>query len=366
MSHDPLRQILSQSRSYWDRDETRPAVRWAFRKALQCRTAELGGEVYASENCERVFFHTCKSRCCSSCGYRATMQWQRERWATLPQVFFKGITFTMPDVLWPIFRDNPRLAKALPALAAKLIQTRATAKYNIQLGIIAILHTFNSELNYNSHVHTMITGGGLHATSGRWFGSIYYDRSRLMESWRMAVIRLLRAALQAGQLRTSIAVDHMEVILAQQENRWWSLKIQSFDSKGRFLRYAGRYVRRPPIAQHRITFVGKQSVTFLAKDKRLHRRRSVQCSLEEFIQRWAQHIPERYQHVVRCFGLFAPRSLGKTSDAIFAILKQDRRPRPKRRRWADSLRVTFGQDPLLDPSGKKMKWARRVAPTTSR
>jgi len=53
--------------------------------------------------------------------------------------------------------------------------------------------------------------------------------------------------------------------------------------------------------------------------------------LEEFVNRWAQHIPERYQHAVRSFGLFAPRTLGQTAAAIFAILGQKRKPRPSRR-----------------------------------
>src|SRR5438874_2019143 len=100
------------------RDKTRPAVRSAFAKASQCRTLELGAEVFASGNEEQVFYHTCKSRPCSSCGYRATVQWQRERWAALPDVPYKGITFTMPDVLWPLFGDNPHLTTALSALAA--------------------------------------------------------------------------------------------------------------------------------------------------------------------------------------------------------------------------------------------------------
>lgn len=102
--------------------------------------------------------------------------------------------------------------------------------------------------------------------------------------------------------------------------RWWSIKIQSLRSKEHFLRYAGRYVRRPPIAQKRITYVGKGSITFWYRDKKLHRRVEVQCSLEEFVERWGQHIPELYQHAVRGFGLFAPRSICKTVDAVFAIL----------------------------------------------
>ena len=79
----------------------------------------------------------------------------------------------------------------------------------------------------------------------------------------------------------------MEEMLAQQENRWWSIKIQSFKSKEHFLRYAGRYVRRPPIAQRRITYIGERTVTFWFNDKKLRRRVYGQCSLEEFVDRWA-------------------------------------------------------------------------------
>jgi Putative transposase len=180
------------------------------------------------------------------------------------------------------------------------------------------------------------------------------------------VIELLRAALRAGQLHTKMTIEQMGAMLTQQEKRWWSIKIQSFKSKEHFLRYAGRYVRRPPIAQRRITHIGKGTVTFWTKDKKRRRRVEVQCSLEEFVDRWSQHIPERYQHAVRSFGLFSPRALQQTSAAIFAILGQERRPRPKRRSWADSIERDFGHDPLLDHKGKRMKWVRRLVPKASR
>ena len=266
----------------------------------------------------------------------------------------------MPVELWPFFRDNPRLAKALSALAAKVIQAQVSARYGLLVGVISILHTFNGKLEFNSHVHTMVTGGGLYGSPGTWAARVYYNRGALMEAWRRAVIKLLRAALGACQLHTDMTLDPVEALLTQQEKRWWSIKVQSFKSKDHFLKYAGRYVRRPPIAQRRITCIGERTVTFWAKDKRQHRRVHVQCSLDEFVDRWAQHIPERYQHTVRTFGLFAPRALGQTSAAIFAILGQERRPRPKPRRWADSLKRDFGHDPLFDSTGKRMKWVRRI------
>jgi hypothetical protein len=361
-THDPLRQILSQTRPHWDQDSTSTAVRSAFAKALDCRTEALGGEVYASELEERTYHHTCKSPCCSSCGHRATMQWQRCLWAALPDGDYKGMTFTMPNVLWPLFRDNPALTKALPSLAATIIQARATAKYGSKVGVIAVLHTFNGKMEFNSHVHTMVTAGGLPSQSGTWLPRIYYDRNLLMEGWKRAVINLLRSALASGRLNTTMTSDEMKRLLAEQEQRWWSVKIQKFSSRERFLRYAGRYVRRPPIAQHRIIFVGEHTVRFWYRDKQLGRRVVLTCSPEEFVDRWTQHVRERYQHASRSFGLFSPRSLGEASAAVFAVLGQKRRPRPKARRWAQSLKHDFGYDPLIDEVGNPMKWIRRIPP----
>jgi hypothetical protein len=241
-----------------------------------------------------------------------------------------------------------------------------SAKYGVRVGVIAILHTFNGRLEFNSHVHTMVTGGGLSGFSDTWVSRVYYDRDPLMKAWRKAVIELLRAALRAGQLHTKMTVDQLEELLTQQEKRWWSIKIQSFKDKGHFLQYAGRYVKRPPIAQRRITFIGDRTVKFWFNDKQLHRRVEVECSHEEFIDRWAQHIPEVYHHAVRSFGLFAPRSLSQTAAAIFAILRQERRPRPRHRPWADSIKRDFGHDPLLDHTGQRMKWVRRLPPKVSR
>jgi hypothetical protein len=362
----PLKKILTQARPYWERDEMRAAARRAFGKAMQCPTPELGGEVYSSENQELIVYHTCKSRACPSCGHRAHVQWLRERWAALPDTLYKGITFTIPNQLWPLFRDNPPLAKALSALAAEVIKTRVSAKYGLRVGVIAILHTFNGKLEFNSHVHTMITWGGLFGSCDTWIPRVYYDHDPLMKAWRKSVIALLRAALRADMLRAELTTDQMDDLLTHLERCWWSIKIQSFEDKSRFLQYAARYARPPPIAQRRITWIGERTVKFWYKDKRLRRRVEVQCSQEEFVDRWAQHIPEPCQHAVRSFGLFAPRALSQTSAAIFTVLEQTRQLRPKPRPWADSIKRDFGHNPLLDHTGQRMKWVRRVAPKASR
>jgi hypothetical protein len=266
----------------------------------------------------------------------------------------------MPDVLWPFFHDR-RLARLLPVLAAKTVEAWVRAKFGLKVGVIAIPHTFNGRLDFNAHVHVMVTAGGLEV-SGAWRSSVFYDVGGLTHYWRKGVIRLLRTSLRAGRLATHLPTEQIEETLLRQENRWWSVKLQSLGSKEHFLRYAGRYARRPPIAQRRITRISKQQITFWTKDKKLRRQTIVRLTPERFLAAWMQHIPEPYEHAVRSFGLFAPRAIRASSAAAFIILGQSPRRRPSPLSWSWSIRRDFGWDPLLDHNGNRMKWTRRITP----
>ena len=269
----------------------------------------------------------------------------------------------MPDVLWRVFSQNRVLADALPVLAANTIESFASAKHGLRTGVIAFLHTFNGELKFNSHVHTMATSGGWRISSGSWVRSVYYHRNILMRLWRSAVLGLLRTAVREGRLRTTMTVSEMEAMLTEQE-RWWSVKIRSLDSVEHFFQYGGRYARRPVIAQSRVTDLNleTQTVQFVAKDKYSGKRIHIRCSLEKLIDLWIQHIFKRYRHAVRYFGLFAPRAVNKMFDRIFTVIGYKRQPRPAPPRWAESLKRLTGRDPLRDSMGQRMHWVRRLAP----
>ena len=90
----PLRDVLETHRDEWDHDDTRPSVREAFAKVVDCGTEALGAEVFASDDEERVVYHTCKSRACPSCGYQATRAWQRDQWRELPDVPYAHVCLT--------------------------------------------------------------------------------------------------------------------------------------------------------------------------------------------------------------------------------------------------------------------------------
>lgn len=365
--HDkqPLKHILRATQAHWDRPQVRSAVRENFHKVINCRTPILGAEVFASESEEKLVYHTCKSRSCPSCGQRATLLWQREQWNALPDIPYTGLVLTMPDVLWPMFRHNRQLLHDLPALAAAVVQQWVKAKYGVRVLILAVPHTFGRHLNFNAHLHVMVSAGGLKESQACWTPSLHFDRRRLMHMWRYAVITYLRAAVKNGLLTSELSSEELRSIFERQYGRWWNIYIDPIRSKWHFLRYAARYVRRSPIAQHRFTKITDREVEFLTKDLKEKKLVTTRYLTEEFVDALAAHVPNRYRHAVRRFGLLAPRAQHVTSAALFALLGQKKRPCPQRRNWRQSLRKYFGVDPLIDKRGQPMHWVRRLKPAAT-
>ena len=368
MTHEktsPLRRIFEMTRDVWDQDDTRAGVREALRRTLDCGTPALGAEVFASENEERVVPHTCKSRACPSCGYRATVAWQRDQWRELPDIPYAHLTLTMPNVLWPVFQRNRDLLHDLPVLGAEVLQNWARQKYGARLMIIVIPHTFGRHLNFNCHLHILVSEGGLKENGAGWVGRLRLDRNVLMPSWRNAVIEYLREAARKDVLDTDLTPRALREMLTTQYERWWSTKIRRYKTKKHFLGYVGRYARRPPIAQHRIRKIDREEIRFVTKDTKTKRLVETAYAPAAFIAALADHVADRYRHNIRYFGLLAPRVKGRTHDAVFALLGQERLGRPRRMSWAASMKKSFGVDPLVDRKGQRMRWARRLSPTPS-
>jgi hypothetical protein len=136
-------------------------------------------------------------------------------------------------------------------------------------------------------------------------------------------------------------------------------------SKTHFVKYVGRYIRRPPIAQHRLTRITDQVVEYLAKDTRNNRFVNVRYSNDEFVAILKKQVHDRGRHAMRYFGLLAPRTKARTWAAVFLSLKQQQRPLPCRLGWRYLLHKTFGIDPLIDSFGQEMHWVARLNPVTS-
>jgi hypothetical protein len=338
-------------------------VRENFQKVLDCRTLALGAEVYASDSGERKSFpHTYKSRACSSCGQRATLCWQHEADARLPDIPYAGVLFTMPSDFWPIFQQNRHLLDSLPTLGAGVLQDWAEERYGAEVAVLVVCHTFGGDLKFNPHLHILVSTVGLHKSGRRLVSDVHFPKDAMMRNWRYALLDYLTMALESGQLASEKSKSQLRALFQEHRDRWWKAGVRYLQSKNAFSRYISRYLRRPPLATSRLLPSEEQKVRFLTKDRELGQSVITSYTDRELIARLADQVPDRYRHAVRYFGLLAPRSFGKSYAVFWALLGQRRRPRPGRIPWAQSIRATFGRDPLLDSEGERMYWMGRIPP----
>lgn len=361
-----LKQVLEATRNEWDRPGTRPAVRKAFAAVLDCGTAVLGWELYASDTEEKRCYHRCKSRFCPSCGYRATLLWLEEQEAALPDIPYAGVVFTMPRELWSIFRRNRHLLHDLSDLGAGVIQQWIKIKYGVSVLVMVVPHTFGGDLKFNSHLHILVSAGGLQESSAQWIPHLRLEKGPLMRMWRYAVIAHLRNALRAGVLRSDLSTQALQRLLStayqNQVHPQWIIFLHKIVSKAHFLRYAARYVRRPPIASWRLLEVTNREVVFVAKDSKAGLPVATRCRLSEFVRLLGPHVPDLYRHAIRYFGLLAPSAKGNNWAGLLVALGQKIKIPPPRLSWRDSLVRYFGFDPLIDSRGQEMHWVRRERP----
>jgi hypothetical protein len=361
----PIKQLLIDTRLHWDHDGTAAYVRETFLKIIKCGTIALGAEVYASETESKVVFHTCKSRFCTSCGQRATEVWQEEMGAVLPDIPYVGITLTMPMEFRAILQQNRHILHGIPAMGAEAVQQWAKARYGVRLIVIVVQQTSGGLLNFVPHLHAMVSAGGLHESTNRWIHRVKYDKCELMRAWRYAVIAFLSEALKRNALRSSFSGEEVQGMLETQFGREWNVFIGRIGSKQYRLKHDGRYIRRPPVAQHRLTRIDTDHIEYLAKDTRKKESVLLRYTKQEFVDILIQHVPDPGRHAMRYFGLLAPRCKGRVWAAVFVLLSQQRRPRPSRLPWRWLRIRTFGTDPLLDSTGQSMRWVGRQAPVTA-
>lgn len=357
-SSNLFKQILEETRHIWDRPETRPAVRTEFAAVIDCGTPALGWRVYASESEERRCYFRCKSRFCPSCGHRSMLQWLKEQEAALPDIPYSGMVFTMPSELWGIFRKNRHLLHDLPTLAADVIQRWISMKCRAKAHILVVPHTFGGDLKFHCHLHILVSSGGIEEATGHWVSSLRLDRIAIGRMWRYAVIAHLRRAVKVGVLSVPIGMNPIRPVLSSAHERHprWVILWDNIVSKSHFLRYAARYIRRPPIAMWRILRIVDGEVKFVAKDTKNKRMACSRCTLDQFVRLLAAHVPERYDHGIRYFGLLAPQTKHRLEAGVLLSLGQSRKPRPRRLTWRELMKKSFGSDPMTDSAGAEMHW----------
>ncbi len=160
---------------YCSKQPIAPHILRTISSIERCRTAELGGHTDTCDECGhvRISYNSCRSRHCPKCQNLPKERWVQARSEDLLNTPYFHAVFTIPDILRPIVFQNQRKLYTLlfQCAAETIMELAADKKYlGAKTGLIAVLHTWGSNLTFHPHVHCIIPGGGLDSLE-RWKSS---------------------------------------------------------------------------------------------------------------------------------------------------------------------------------------------------
>ena len=284
----------------------------------QCRTEARGGHIYQCGCCgKKVYvYHACRNRHCPACHRDQIRKWLEQRTAELLPCDYFHVTVTIPDTLRRVFRSNQkRMYDLLMRTASEsLIQLADDPKHlGGRVGILAVLHTWTSNLGYHPHVHMLVTGGGVNK-DGQWMSC----KDKYLVPVK-ALSKLIRGKF-AARLRRSHKDLYRNVDPMTWSKDWVVHSLHYGQGEPVVLNYLARYVFRIAITNHRIIGMDQTHVSFRYKDRKGGRWRTSRIEGCEFIRRYLQHVLPKGFHKVRYYGIWHKSNTNHVSTLVRPII----------------------------------------------
>lgn len=353
-----LKKILFDENNHWEKfnekygKRIRPVVKREIAKFRKCGEKEAGFTLFACPMCGemKIVPHTCKGRFCTSCATGYTQEWSRETSRRMFNVPHRHIMFTIDERLWEIINRHRELLKDLMDLAVNILLEWLKKRGKVQSGAMVGIHTFGSRMNFNPHVHILVTEGGFDE-AGKWIKKDFIPFKMLRKRWQATVMAMLRKRLSESELKRNkklfqqIWDENPEgFVIYGPKNKIGNGNIEAQ------VGYIGRYMRRPAMALSRIINYDGQNVTFKYFDKTEQREKEETISVEEFISRIVKHIPDEQFKTIRYYGIYSRRGK-KLANKLMKALKKSRKGSIKKENrhrmgWREKIKKFTGKDPL--------------------
>ncbi|WKZ34666.1 MAG: IS91 family transposase [Anaerolineales bacterium] len=287
-------------------DKLLPSHRQAMRAIEHCRTERLGGQVYGCPTCQefQYSYHSCRNRHCPKCQHEQTQNWLRVQQGLLLNAPYFFLTFTLPAELRSLVRAHQKaLYSLLFQSSAEVTQKLARDPRYIggQIGLVGVLHTWTRNLIFHPHVHYLAPAGGLHADGKTWLPA----RQRFFLPVR-ALSKLFRAAFKRGLQKLKL-FDNVPSNVWTQD---WVVHCKPVGDGQAALKYLAPYIHRVAISNRRLLAFNNggsmesSQVTFQYRASDTGQLKRCTLSVEQFFQRFLQHVLPHAFVKVRYFGFF--------------------------------------------------------------
>ncbi len=338
-------------------------------KIMNCGNSEkLGYSEYLCPKClkKHKVAHTCKSRFCNSCGKIKNDEWILKSQNRLLNVAHKHLILTIPSELWLLFASNRHLLKHLFTASSRAVLDYFLKKHSLP-GIVAVLHTFGSKLNFNCHIHILVSLGGLNSKTADFKNNDFIAIESLKSRFKTILLSLLRKEFVNNNVNLPNWVredwkskfNSLSFYLIQNKlwrSNWYLYLGEKLDNINLTVSYIGRYAKRPSLSETRIIYYSKKEdiVKFTYRDKISGDDKMLATTINVFMGLLVRHIPEKGFHLIRYYGLYANAIKNKMFDLIASkLIALYGTARlifdsivSKTKSWRERVKESTGLDPL--------------------
>ena len=289
---------------------------------LGCGRDEGGYSEYRCTVCgkgmRRIAF-TCKSCFCLSCckGYTDDFVAQVSR-VLQPGVKYRHMVLTVPERLRIVFyrdRHEGKLLSALMRCGYECLEdvVSGAVRQKVKIGATVVVQTHGRSGHYNTHLHIIMSSGGINEETGKWVELGYFPYEIIHKKWQYYLFKMLKELVPTDEMNRLI--DGLY--------RKYPRGLVAHVTKGKvpeqcrgLAKYLAKYVASPPIAIRRIIRYTGQEVTYWYKDHQTKGKEVVTVDVMIFIGRMVQHILSKGFKRIRYYGLQATKTFEKWADVI--------------------------------------------------
>lgn len=235
-----------------------------IRSIRVCRTPALGGKRITCLAClhSKHIYLSCGNSQCPLCQNRKRELWQQNISDKLLDVPYVHTIFTIPHALNKLAKLNEReIYNTTMRAAWKTIKDLTAQTQNLGglPGMVAVLHTFGSDMKHHIHCHALITFGGI-GEDGKWHWPKHRKKlapyRKICSTYRNTFLKLLDKDLRQKKI---IPVPNMEQLIQEVKNKRWNVRNEYPTANTDILeRYLARYINRIAISKSRLQFIAGQ------------------------------------------------------------------------------------------------------------
>ena len=332
----------------------RPVVRKVVNQFLDCGLLDNGFARVRCPQCKTEFFcaFSCQVRnFCSSCQQkRAVLFAEKLREEILAPVHHRHFIFTIPVALRQLFLRERRLLGLLPRCAFLTVKRcfRAVLGQEHGLpGMVAAIQTFGSQIEFNPHLHCLVSDGLL-LPGGEFVPLPLYDEEferLLTETFRRLVLDEL---VKANRL----SLEFREKLLCWRHGGGFSVYGRHLllnEEPARLLHMA-RYAVRPPVALDRVHETDDGRVLLDIPPDPKTGDTVLLLDPMEWLRRVTNQIPAPRSHLTRFYGAYSNRLRksyrAEDGEVTVRSVEDDWRLPKSSASWARLLKMVFEVDPL--------------------